>query len=61
MLTLDERLERYAQAYAELDEQAHAFTADNATIKGVPPPNAPPIPSAAPWPGNCSRRPRLET
>ena len=47
-LTLDERVERYAQAYAEHDDQAHVFTADSSTIKGVPPPNSPPIPARSP-------------
>jgi hypothetical protein len=46
---LDERMQSYAHAYAEQDEQAHTFTsADDSTIKGIPPPNAPPIPLGSP-------------
>jgi hypothetical protein len=46
---LDERLQRYAHAYAEQDERLHTFSsADDSTIKGIPPPNAPPIPLGSP-------------
>jgi hypothetical protein len=41
---LGQRLSRYASAVAEQDEKDHAFCDDHdSTLKGVPPPNAPPI------------------
>jgi hypothetical protein len=42
---LDQRLSRYASAFAEEDEKQHAFSDDHeSTLKGLPPPNSPPIP-----------------
>jgi len=41
---LGQRLSKYASAVAEQDERDHAFSDDHdSTLKGVPPPNAPPI------------------
>lgn len=42
---LAQRLTRYASAFAEEDEKQHAFSDDHeSTLKGLPPPNSPPIP-----------------
>jgi hypothetical protein len=49
MFELGERMKAYALAYAERDELAYTEDPewDDETIKGVPPPNAPPIPPRA--------------
>jgi hypothetical protein len=42
---IDERVRSYAAAVAHEEERTHTFSSDHeSTIKGVPPPNAPPIP-----------------
>ncbi len=46
---LENRMQEYAAQVAEHEETTHAFScADESTLKGVPPPNAPPIALGSP-------------